>query len=57
MSQVTNGIRWAGVTFSLGITNGVIGHYFDGEPAFLCVLFMSVIFAAIGAGVISEDKP
>jgi len=40
--------RWALVTFGLGITCGVLGHYLPDGAWFIAVTLMSGIFAGMG---------
>jgi hypothetical protein len=47
--------RWALVTFALGITCGVLGHYLPRGDAFFIVLIVSTGFAALGCIAVSED--
>ena len=57
MRTASNAIRWALVTFALGITTGTVGYFFDPGSAVLIVLSLSGFFAAIGAACINEDAP
>ena len=44
-----NATKWALVTFLLGITTGVLGHYLPIEVSGFIVPMLSGVFAAIGA--------
>ena len=44
-----NAMKWALVTFLLGITTGVLGHYLQVELAAFIVPVLSGAFAALGA--------
>lgn len=47
-------IRWGLVTFSLGLSCGVLGHYLPIETSIGSVLFMSALFGIFGGLSISE---
>ena len=44
-----NATKWALVTFLLGITTGVLGHYLPIEVSGFIVPMLSGVFAALGA--------
>ena len=53
---MTNPTRWALVTFLLGITEGIIGHYLPIEASAFIVPVLAAFFSASGAAAISEDN-
>ena len=56
--KINSGARWGFVTFSLGISCGILGHYLSTETAFMAVLGISFIFALFGSLAIQlEEKP
>lgn len=46
--------RWGLVTFSLGLSCGVLGHYLPVDVSIGAVLFMSALFGLFGSLSISE---
>jgi hypothetical protein len=56
--KINSSIRWALVTFSLGVSCGIAGHYLPGEMAFMAVIILSFVFSVVGALAIQdEEKP
>lgn len=55
----SQGFRWAIVTFSLGISSGILGHYLPAPGAVAGVFALSVLFSIFGGYVVSStgDNP
>jgi len=52
--KISSGVRWGLVTFLLGVTSGVLGHYLPPIGAIYGVLIISVAFSFAGMVVIGD---
>jgi len=53
--KASNSIKWGMVTFSLGITCGVLGHYLPDLLAICSVILISVVFGLFGSAAVEFE--
>ena len=52
--NISSGLRWGLVTFSLGLSSGTLGYYLPVELALPGVIFISILFSMLGGLAIGE---